>query len=178
MPPVQLNDVLTTADRSTPMSTEEIIAFELATDYIHYRLNKAKKPTKSAEVLRRLAQEIEVRHELVLKNMCDRLDIQTPTAALTFKQVADEIFVDGINWGRIVVLYTFGGRVATHCCDRNLNVSEDEVIRWVGEYVCGLSKWIRKAGGWVSTAVLFFHISFFLYTRQSRSIKVKIQNLF
>jgi len=147
MPPVAMT---TTADKSSSMSPEERMAFELAEDFIRYSVDSTRKPSsKTAAILRRLAQEIEARHELVLKNMCDRLNIQASTAAVTFKQVADEIFTDGVNWGRIVVLYTLGGRIATHCCNRSLNVSVENVIRWVGDYVCGqLSGWIKKAGGW------------------------------
>lgn len=149
MPPVELREVPTIVDSSSTMSTEEKVAFELASDYIHHKVDKAQKPaSKNAALLRQLGQEIEVRHELLLKNMCDRLNIQAPTAYVTFKLVADEIFKDGINWGRIVVLYTFGGKIATHCRDHNLNISTENVIRWIGEYVSGKSDWIRKAGGW------------------------------
>ena len=82
-------------------------------------------------------------------NVREKLEVnhEETTAAVTFKQVADEIFADGINWGRIVVLYTFGGRFATFGTQRQLNFSE-EVIQWLGEYVFGMSEWIEGSGGW------------------------------
>lgn len=130
------------------MATPEKDAFELAADYISYKLGSSNEPiSDNAALVRKLANEIEGEHETLLAAMCERLDIEEATAAETFKRVADEIFADGINWGRIVVLYTFGGRVATFCNKHHLKQSE-EVIGWIGEYVSGMSDWIRKAGGW------------------------------
>jgi len=145
-----------TTGESSSMSPEERIAFELAEDFIRYSIDSSRKPcSKKAAILRRLAQEIEVKHELLLKNTCDKLNIQASTTAVTFKQIADEMFKDGVNWGRIVALYTLGGKIATHCCNRDINVSVENVIRWVGEYVCKLSGWIKKAGGWDAFEELF-----------------------
>lgn len=153
MPPVEL---LTTVSKRSEMSRDEIIAFELAEDFICYRVDPTRKPvSKCGALLRRLTEEIEVRHELVLKNMCERLNVQASTAELTFKLIADEMFADGVNWGRIVVLYTFGGRIATHCRDHKINVAKEDIIRWVGEYVCSLKSWIVKAGGWVNIFCIF-----------------------
>jgi hypothetical protein len=80
--------------------------------------------------------------------MCDRLDLNERTAAHTFIEVADEIFGKDINWGRLVVLYTFGGKVAVYFKEHDIDLCE-EIASWLGNYVAGKSEWIRKAGGWV-----------------------------
>lgn len=139
-------------------SPEEIIAHDLADDYIYfaklgketYRVN-----TKVAATLRKIGSEIETRHEALLKNMCNKLDIRASTAEITFRTVADEIFSTGINWGRIVVLYCFAAEVASFCNRQEIDIVH-EVVRWLSEYICQrtFTEWIRKAGGWVSRKFL------------------------
>lgn len=133
-------------------SQDEKYARELACDYIYYnKLGKEayKSKTNAAATLRRIGREIETRHEMVLKNMCDKLDIRTSTAENTFRTVADEIFVSGINWGRIVVLYCFAAEVAVFCSQHEIDIVED-VVTWLSEYVSErtLAEWIKKSGGW------------------------------
>lgn len=133
-------------------SQEEKIAHDLADDYIYfaklgkeaYRVN-----TKVAATLRKIGSEIETRHEALLKNMCNKLDIRASTAEITFRTVADEIFSTGINWGRIVVLYCFAAEVASFCNRQEIDIVDD-VVRWLSEYVCQRTfiEWIRKEGGW------------------------------
>lgn len=133
-------------------SQDEKFARELACDYIYYnKLGKEayKSKTNAAATLRRIGREVETRHEMVLKNMCDKLDIRTSTAENTFRTVADEIFVSGINWGRIVVLYCFAAEVAVFCSQHEIDIVED-VVTWLSEYVSErtLAEWIKKSGGW------------------------------
>lgn len=133
-------------------SQDEIYARELACDYIYYnKLGKEayKSNTNAAATLRRIGREVETRHEMVLKNMCDKLDIRTSTAENTFRTVADEIFVSGINWGRIVVLYCFAAEVAVFCSQHEIDIVDD-VVTWLSEYVSErkLAEWIKKSGGW------------------------------
>ncbi|CAH3018528.1 unnamed protein product [Porites evermanni] len=133
-------------------SQDEKYARELACDYIYYnKLGKEayKSKTNAAATLRRIGREVETRHEMVLKNMCDKLDIRTSTAENTFRTVADEIFVSGINWGRIVVLYCFAAEVAVFCSQHEIDIVED-VVTWLSEYVSErtLAEWIKKSGGW------------------------------
>lgn len=42
--------------------------------------------------------------------MCNRLNVLNGIVCVKFVQVVDEVFWDGINWGRIVVVYVFGGK--------------------------------------------------------------------
>ncbi|EDO34312.1 predicted protein [Nematostella vectensis] len=148
MPPIEGYDNANAVAARKMKTPEEKIAHELAKDFIGYKLGKGTRlNTKSALILRKLSNQIENKHELFLRNMCDRLDIRQHNAPETFKQVADEIFGDGINWGRIVVLYTFAGKVAKYCQENQLDNAEN-VATWVGNYVASKSDWVKKAGGW------------------------------
>lgn len=126
----------------------------LASDLVEYRTGKGNPPpTRTAAILRRLSDELEDRHAVVLANMCGRLNVLTGSAHTKFVQVADEVFRDGVNWGRIVAIFAFGAKLAQYCMGNGLERDVDEIIDWVGNYISSLSGWIHTNGGWVSSAI-------------------------
>ena len=133
---------------------EAKIAKEVAYQFIAKKVGRPLKSQairKEVELMLRLTNEIEMKHEMVLKNMCNRLNVNSDNASRIFCEVAEEIFRDGINWGRIIVLYAFGGKLAEHCKQTNNEQLIDKVGLWVGSYVAKKSSWIRDSGkGWVS----------------------------
>lgn len=130
-------------------TVEEKLAFDLAKDLIRFKLGRGTLlKCKTACLLRKLSIQIEQKHGPLLKNMCNRLDLNERNAAVTCSQIADEILGSEINWGRIVVLYTFGAKVAEYFNNNGSDMSE-EVSTWIGNYMASKSDWIRRAGGWV-----------------------------
>lgn len=126
-------------------------AHRLAHDLVKYRIGKASPPpSRSAAILRKLSDELEERHAVVLSNMCGRLNVLSGSAHTKFVQVADEVFRDGVNWGRIVAIFAFGAKLAQYCMGNGLQQDVDEIIHWVGNYISSLSEWISSHGGWVS----------------------------
>ncbi|XP_031558098.1 bcl-2-like protein 1 [Actinia tenebrosa] len=121
----------------------------LAKDIIAYRLGKNHKPPNTvAETLRKLADKIEEQYPALLNHLCHKLNFSRSTAYTTFVEIAGEVFADGVNWGRIVVLYAFGGRLAVYCEQHNMKDLVDLVTDWIAKYVAGLSEWIYNDGGW------------------------------
>ena len=140
-------------------TTEERVAQELAKDFVYYKLGKGTRlNTKTATLLRKLSKEIEKKHEPLFKNMCDRLNLNERTVDQTFLDIADEILGKDINWGRIVALYTFAGRVTVYFDEHDVQIG-DEIAVCLGNYVAGKSEWIRKAGGWVSELSFYSNTS-------------------
>ena len=126
-------------------------AHRLAHDLVSYRIGKGSPPpSRSAAILRKLSDELEERHATVLANMCGRLNVLNGSAHTKFVQVADEVFRDGVNWGRIVAIFAFGAKLAQYCMGNGLQQDVDEIIAWVGNYISSLSEWISAHGGWVS----------------------------
>lgn len=139
---------------------DEKYAHDLACDYIYFHklgMESHKANTRVAAILRRVGGEVERRHEVLLKNMCERLHLRTANVEDTFRGVAEEIFSTEINWGRIVVLYCFAAEVAVFCSQNDINIVDD-IVRWLAEYVSErkLNEWIRKSGGWVSEKLLIY----------------------
>lgn len=155
---------------------KEIIedSFALALDYISYRLrNKFEQnklgglprqflipqtPTStSSSTLRKLATIMEAEHPDLFESLCTTLGITPVSAHPTFVGVAQEIFQAGINWGRIVSLFTFGGVVAHHFVETQRPEMVQHILEWIVSFIAdNLLTWIRENGGWVSLIVVFF----------------------
>ena len=143
----------------------ERIASELAIDISQFMCGMGKRPINQyASTMRRCVEDLLIKHEYLFNGMVKKLDVDMDNVELTLENVYAELFRDGaINWGRIVSVYTFAGRLAKH-----LAMSSDsktkEVICKVSE-VTGLivasklKKWIEQQGGWVCITFLLFQNS-------------------
>ena len=115
-------------------------ARSLAQDLISYRTGNANPPpSRSALILRRLTDGLEDSQLSVLTNMRNRLNVLNGAARTKFLQVADEVFRNGINWGRILAVFPFGARLAQFCTLNGLEGDVDEIITWLGNSVSNLS---------------------------------------
>ncbi|XP_065060306.1 apoptosis regulator Bcl-2-like [Rhopilema esculentum] len=132
-------------------TTEAKIAKDVAREYIFLKVGRPLKnsPRRETEIIVRLSEEIERKHDMLLKSMCNRLNINSENAYKTFCEIAEEIFKDDINWGRIVVLYTFAGKLAIHCMNNKMDNMIDKVILWLGNFIARKQIWIKEKGnGW------------------------------
>ena len=94
-------------------------AKSLAHDIASYHIGKVSPPpNQTAAILRRLTDELEDRHSAVLSNMCNRLNVVRASAQSKFVQVADEVFRDGVNWGRIVAIFASHSIVCEKGCKK------------------------------------------------------------
>ena len=166
-------DLSPTIDTSTYSASEKCIideAFPLASDYIFYRLGRKfdqsklknlprqfltlvpRNPSTLAEKLRGLATHMEAEYPDLFESACSKLEIVPATASPTFNSVAKEIFQTGINWGRIVALFTFGGVVAHHFVEMERPEMVRDVVEWIVCFIADhLLPWMRENDGWVSS---------------------------
>ena len=139
----------------------ERIAAELAIDITRYMCGTGHKPINVyASTMRRCVEEMLVKHEYLFNGMVNKLHITSDNVALTFHNVVNELFRDGsVNWGRVVSVYAFAGRLAKHLVMHKENDTV-EVIHTVSG-ICGsivaheLKDWIEKQGGWVCIIFIY-----------------------
>lgn len=102
--------------------------------------------------LREAGDELESVYRPDLAEMTKRLRA-TPlgTEQRRFTAVADELFSDGVNWGRVLAFLEFGAMVCVQCApDADRSACAENVARWMAEYLNGpLNGWIQENGGWV-----------------------------
>ena len=120
-------------------------------------VNEREQVFQVAATLRRVGDELEASNAQFFNQMFTQIHITPNTVYSTFKGIADEIFISGKNWGRIVAFLTFGSTLAVHCANRpDLGPAYvDRVVSWVSKYMSShLSLWMKQHGDWVSLEIL------------------------
>lgn len=108
------------------------------------------------EALRDSANEFELRYALAFSDLHNQLHITPATAYQSFENVMDEVFRDGVNWGRIVGLFAFGGALCVECVEKEMSPLVGRIIEWMTLYLDNqIQPWIESQGGWVSLTAIW-----------------------
>lgn len=106
--------------------------------------------------LRDSADEFELLFTQAFSDLSSQLDITPDTAYHSFKSVMDELFKDGVNWGRIVGLFAFGGVLCVECVEKDASELVSRIADWMTMYLDEhISPWIQSQGGWDCFAEVF-----------------------
>ncbi|XP_046342219.1 bcl-2-like protein 2 [Haliotis cracherodii] len=137
------------------MDTRNIVV-----DYVKYRLERngyvwqngpamENGASRVCNTMRSIGDEFEERYRSQFEEMGNQLHITPTTAYPTFHAIVNELFADGVNWGRVVALFTFGGSLAVRCFEQDMPQIVDSIIDWVSTYADNnLSQWISGQSGW------------------------------
>ncbi|XP_072220423.1 apoptosis regulator Bcl-2 isoform X2 [Leuresthes tenuis] len=108
-------------------------------------------------VLREAGDELERLYQLDFTEMSRQLYLTSTTSKRRFAEVIDELFRDGVNWGRIIAFFEFGGTVCVECSTKEEMTSQvDNIAEWMTEYLNGsLNSWIQDNGGWDAFVELY-----------------------
>ncbi|CAL8279941.1 unnamed protein product [Lota lota] len=108
-------------------------------------------------VLREAGDELERLYQSDFTEMSHQLYLTSSTAQRRFREVIDELFRDGVNWGRIIAFFEFGGTVCVECASKEEMMSQvDHIAEWMTEYLNGhLNSWIQDNGGWEAFVELY-----------------------
>ncbi|KAM9322046.1 apoptosis regulator Bcl-2 [Pholidichthys leucotaenia] len=108
-------------------------------------------------VLREAGDELERLYQPDFTEMSRQLQLTSTTAQRRFAEVIDELFRDGVNWGRIIAFFEFGGTVCVECASKeDMTPQVDNIAEWMTEYLNGpLHSWIQDNGGWDAFVELY-----------------------
>ncbi|XP_061591081.1 bcl-2-like protein 1 [Cololabis saira] len=108
------------------------------------------------EALRDTANEFELRYAQAFCDLHSQLHITPATAYHSFESVMDEVFRDGVNWGRIVAIFTFGGALCVECVEKEMSPLVGRIVEWMTVYLDNqIQPWIQSQGGWDRFAQVF-----------------------
>ena len=115
-------------------------------------------PPELQLLLAKLCLEIEDSNGPFFENLSTNLSITTENARSTFFSVAKEIIKDGINWGRVVSIFTFTGVL----CHHFVILKQPQVVVEITSALCNflnehVMPWINRNGGWVSYKCFHFY---------------------
>lgn len=108
------------------------------------------------EALRGSAVEFELRYSRAFSDLSSQLHITPATAYQSFESVMDEVFRDGVNWGRVVGLFVFGGALCVECVEKEMSSLVERIADWMTVYLDNhIQPWIHSQGGWERFAEIF-----------------------
>ncbi|XP_048219203.1 apoptosis regulator Bcl-2 isoform X2 [Perognathus longimembris pacificus] len=100
--------------------------------------------------LRQAGDDFSRRYRRDFAEMSSQLHLTPFTARGRFATVVEELFRDGVNWGRIVAFFEFGGVMCVESVNREMSPLVDNIALWMTEYLNRhLHTWIQENGGWV-----------------------------
>ncbi|XP_077376617.1 apoptosis regulator Bcl-2 [Festucalex cinctus] len=108
-------------------------------------------------VLREAGDELERLYQPDFIEMSRQLSLFSATDQRRFAEVIDELFRDGVNWGRIIAFFEFGGTVCVECATKEEMATQvDNIAEWMTEYLNGpLGSWIQDNGDWDAFVELY-----------------------
>ncbi|KAM6350071.1 BCL2 regulator, partial [Podargus strigoides] len=106
--------------------------------------------------LRQAGDEFSRRYQRDFAQMSGQLHLTPFTARGRFVAVVEELFRDGVNWGRIVAFFEFGGVMCVESVNREMSPLVDSIAAWMTEYLNRhLHNWIQDNGGWDAFVELY-----------------------
>uniref|UniRef100_A0A8C5RRS8 Bcl-2 Bcl-2 homology region 1-3 domain-containing protein n=1 Tax=Laticauda laticaudata TaxID=8630 RepID=A0A8C5RRS8_LATLA len=126
---------------------------QLLGDYVQHRLGGAAlpPPSRAAETLRRVADELESRERLFFRNACSAAALPEPgEAAALLGRVATQMEAEGgLNWGRVVALVVFAGNLAAALAERGGPDHSGALVEALAAYLAEERRdWLEAHGGW------------------------------
>ncbi|XP_054035132.1 induced myeloid leukemia cell differentiation protein Mcl-1 [Dryobates pubescens] len=105
---------------------------------------------KALETLRRVGDGILQKHELAFQGMLRRLEVRGEAELRAVREVAAQMFGDGVtNWGRVVTLLSFGAFLARHLKSIRQEQSVGSLAAILTEaLVSDRREWLLSQGGW------------------------------
>ncbi|XP_006892791.1 PREDICTED: apoptosis regulator Bcl-2 [Elephantulus edwardii] len=106
--------------------------------------------------LRQAGDDFSRRYRRDFAEMSSQLHLTPFTARGRFATVVEELFRDGVNWGRIVAFFEFGGVMCVESVNREMSPLVDYIALWMTEYLNRhLHAWIQDNGGWDAFVELY-----------------------
>ena len=105
----------------------------------------------SQRMLHHLAGNLAEERKRQFEDILNRLQLTSENLSETYRTIVKEMFVDGVNWGRILAFLVFAGSLAVFCARENMGNRVGEVISWTENDVeKTVSKWVIRQGGWAA----------------------------
>ncbi|CAI9539706.1 unnamed protein product [Staurois parvus] len=114
-------------------------------------------PPELFQTLSRAGDEFSSMYQQDFRHISGLLHLTPSTVRLRFAAVVEELFHDGINWGRIVAFFEFGGVMCVESVNREMSPLVDSIVGWMTDYLNRhLQNWIQEQGGWVCYSFIHF----------------------
>ncbi|XP_019397797.1 PREDICTED: apoptosis regulator Bcl-2 [Crocodylus porosus] len=146
----------TSSDHAGPVSLHPEPAGSAAASNVPPGNEPGPAPQAVHLTLRQAGDDFSRRYQSDFAQMSGQLHLTPFTARGRFVAVVEELFRDGVNWGRIVAFFEFGGVMCVESVNREMSPLVDNIATWMTEYLNRhLQNWIQDNGGWDAFVELY-----------------------
>nr|AYC76540.1 Bcl-2 antagonist/killer protein [Perna viridis] len=121
-------------------------------EFMNFTADPLCRATQVGRQLARIGDDINMRYSDEFNDMIRQLRITEDTAYSVFERIANKIFAEGINWGRIAALLCFAYRIVKKVMKEKISqigqfvkLIIHHVVRFIRERIVN---WIVEKGGW------------------------------
>ena len=101
------------------------------------------------KIVKRISNQLAQEKKEQMEDICFELQLTKETLTETFDGISQELFKDGIKWGRIVTFIAFSGAMAVYCAQNSLGDEVSSVMRQTGSFIQdNLHQWMLNNDGW------------------------------
>lgn len=135
-------------------------------DYFNFRIQKAGyvwqvSPTRNCPnntvnvCIRQLCEDFEKRYSREFKEMCSS-SAEVSLERESYFEVLKQLLEDGLNWGRVIAVFSFGGQMCLYCMREGKPNQVDLVREWTCLFMeRNVNDWIHSQGGWVCITLIW-----------------------
>ncbi len=158
-------NALQECDNTTRSLVQYFIAFYLRSKLDHALLAglprdyliPPQNPTDLQNLIAKLCFEMEDNNGHFFDALPAKLAITEETLKSTFLSISKEIINDGMNWGRIISLFTFSGVLSRYFIEKKKPILVVETAALLTDFINEhVMIWINANGGWVRRN-FYFH---------------------
>lgn len=103
----------------------------------------------SHHMLHHLAGNLAEERERQFEDILNGLRLTNDNLSETYQIIVREMFLDGVNWGRILAFLVFSGSLSVHCARDGMKERVGDVISWTENDVeRKVARWVEHQGGW------------------------------
>ena len=125
-------------------------------------------PTQPPELYLRVASfsySMKQRFSSFFEQVPTHIKLKNGNAKQVFISLCQQVVASGINWGRLISIFTLGGSFAVHFVNTGQLDMVKNIPSWIQEVIettDGIAPWIQKQGGWVRINLLLLFLLFYL----------------
>ena len=107
--------------------------------------------TESAhKALRGACKHLLELHSGEIRAEIDTLDVSPSALCTSYHHIANGLFEDGCNWGKVVMLFSASSLIAVRIYSNGQSSSVESIEKWLNTFILqNLKHWIKEHRGWV-----------------------------
>ena len=112
---------------------------------------------QTINLMRKSGVELEKNHIQVFNNLPVKLQLNPCNARAIYESITKNLLEnDEVNWGRLVALFAFSGKLAEWFLEQQEIGIVEDIVTWLADTISDNQEYIDQNGGWVSFIISIY----------------------